>query len=133
MPFKSKAQRRWMYANKPGMAERWQKETPSEESLPEHAPKKEKRAFLGFGVPVKEWEGEHVRPNISIGFPYLVSANLAMARGIPVGEHTLHPSIGLGLTGPNIGLQIRRRSLSPDEIRKRLLDATAEVAQVRKE
>ena len=28
MPFKSKAQRAWMYANKPEMAKRWQKETP---------------------------------------------------------------------------------------------------------
>ena len=28
MPFKSEAQRRWMYANKPEMAKRWEKEMP---------------------------------------------------------------------------------------------------------
>lgn len=28
MPFRSKAQRRWMYANNPAMAERWEAETP---------------------------------------------------------------------------------------------------------
>jgi hypothetical protein len=28
MPFKSDAQRRWMYANEPAMAKRWQRETP---------------------------------------------------------------------------------------------------------
>jgi hypothetical protein len=28
MPFKSEAQKGWMYANKPEMAKRWQKETP---------------------------------------------------------------------------------------------------------
>lgn len=28
MPFKSKAQRKWMHANHPEMAKRWEKETP---------------------------------------------------------------------------------------------------------
>ena len=28
MPFKSENQRKWMYANKPEMAKRWEKETP---------------------------------------------------------------------------------------------------------
>lgn len=28
MPFKSQAQRRWMYANKPAMAQRWEAHTP---------------------------------------------------------------------------------------------------------
>jgi len=27
MPFKSKKQRRWMHANKPAMAKKWEKET----------------------------------------------------------------------------------------------------------
>lgn len=35
MPFKSEAQRRWMYANHPEMAKRWEKETNGK--LPEHA------------------------------------------------------------------------------------------------
>lgn len=29
MPFKSKAQRKWMYANKPKMAKEWSKKTKS--------------------------------------------------------------------------------------------------------
>lgn len=35
MPFKSEAQRRWMYANHPEMAKRWEKET-SDKKLPQH-------------------------------------------------------------------------------------------------
>jgi len=35
MPMKSKAQRRWMWANKPRMARRWEKETPKGKELPE--------------------------------------------------------------------------------------------------
>jgi hypothetical protein len=36
MPFKSKAQRRWMYAKHPKMAKKWQKHTPKNAELPEH-------------------------------------------------------------------------------------------------
>jgi len=35
MPFKSKAQMRWMFANHPKMAKRWAEETPNEKALPE--------------------------------------------------------------------------------------------------
>jgi len=35
MPFKSKAQQRWMFANKPRMAERWADHTPDIKALPE--------------------------------------------------------------------------------------------------
>lgn len=35
MPFKSKAQMRWMFANKPKMAKKWAKETKNEKALPE--------------------------------------------------------------------------------------------------
>ena len=35
MPFESKAQQRWMFANKPRMAERWADHTPDIKSLPE--------------------------------------------------------------------------------------------------
>jgi hypothetical protein len=35
MPFKSKAQERWMFAQHPEMAKRWAKETPSQKRLPE--------------------------------------------------------------------------------------------------
>jgi len=41
MPFKSKAQMRWMFANHPKMAKRWAEETPNEKALPE---KKDKPA-----------------------------------------------------------------------------------------
>jgi hypothetical protein len=34
MPFKSEAQRKWMYANEPKMAKRWSKETPKGKRLP---------------------------------------------------------------------------------------------------
>ena len=34
MPFKSKAQRKWMYKNYPAMAKRWEKESPLPRRLP---------------------------------------------------------------------------------------------------
>ncbi len=37
MPFKSNAQRKWMYANKPGMAKQWEKKTPKGKKLPKKA------------------------------------------------------------------------------------------------
>ena len=36
MPFKSNAQRKWMYSKHPKMAKRWSKETPKGAKLPEH-------------------------------------------------------------------------------------------------
>lgn len=35
MPFKSKAQRRYMHSQHPEIAERWEKETPKGKRLPE--------------------------------------------------------------------------------------------------
>lgn len=34
MPFKSQAQRKWMYANKPKMAKKWSDHTPKGKKLP---------------------------------------------------------------------------------------------------
>lgn len=34
MPFKSQAQRKWMYSNKPKMAEKWESHTPKGKKLP---------------------------------------------------------------------------------------------------
>lgn len=34
MPFKSEAQRKWMYANEPKMAARWEEETPRNKKFP---------------------------------------------------------------------------------------------------
>lgn len=39
-PFRSRAQVRWMYANKPAMAKRWAKETPNMKRLPNRVKKK---------------------------------------------------------------------------------------------
>lgn len=36
MPFKSQAQRRWMYSNYPKMAKKWSKHTSKNAKLPEH-------------------------------------------------------------------------------------------------
>jgi hypothetical protein len=72
MPFRSKAQRRWMFSQKPEMAERWAKETPSEAALPEHASKKgklkkaEMGASLSAGFPnaagPEDWDAVGVSP-----------------------------------------------------------------------
>jgi hypothetical protein len=40
MPFKSKLQMKWMYANKPKMAKKWQKHTKSTKKLPKKIKKK---------------------------------------------------------------------------------------------
>jgi len=37
MPFKSKAQQKWMFAKHPKMAKRWAKHTPRMKSLPKYA------------------------------------------------------------------------------------------------
>ena len=43
MPFKSKSQQQWMYANLPKLASKWQKETPKGLPLPKKVkPPKEK-------------------------------------------------------------------------------------------
>lgn len=39
MPFKSQAQKRFLFANYPDMAVRWAKETPKNKKLPEHVKK----------------------------------------------------------------------------------------------
>lgn len=39
MPFKSQAQRKWMFANQPAMAKRWAKETPYGTKLPKKVKK----------------------------------------------------------------------------------------------
>lgn len=43
MPFKSEAQRRFMYANHPDIAARWSKEYPNQGKLPKHVSKKLKK------------------------------------------------------------------------------------------
>jgi hypothetical protein len=40
MPFKSESQRKWMHANKPGMAKKWEKKTPKGAKLAKRVKKK---------------------------------------------------------------------------------------------
>jgi hypothetical protein len=40
MPFKSKAQAKWMFANKPQMAKKWADHTPNIKALPKKKSKK---------------------------------------------------------------------------------------------
>ena len=42
MPLKSKAQQKWMFANKPEMAKEWADKTPNIKSLPNKVKKKTK-------------------------------------------------------------------------------------------
>ncbi len=44
MPFKSKAQQKWMFANKPDMAKEWATETPDIKKLPKKVKKKKSKA-----------------------------------------------------------------------------------------
>ena len=44
MPFKSNAQRKWMYANEPEIAKKWSEHTPKGAKLPEHV--KHKKAHM---------------------------------------------------------------------------------------
>jgi len=46
MPFRSQAQRKWMFSQHPEMAKRWAKHTPDIKKLPEHVSQKEKAAFV---------------------------------------------------------------------------------------
>lgn len=49
MPFKSQAQRGWMYANHPKMAKEWEVETP-DEKLSQKKKKKKERKGIGGSV-----------------------------------------------------------------------------------
>jgi hypothetical protein len=46
MPFKSEAQRRYLYANEPEIASKWTRETKVKTQLPERAKKKRKKSSL---------------------------------------------------------------------------------------
>jgi hypothetical protein len=43
MPFKSRAQRAWMYANHPAMANRWEAHTPKGKKLPKRVRRKRRK------------------------------------------------------------------------------------------
>ena len=46
MPFKSEAQRRYLYAREPKIATRWSRETPKNAKLPERVKRKRKRSSI---------------------------------------------------------------------------------------
>lgn len=55
MPFKSEAQRKFMYKNHPEIAERWTKEGSSTAQLPERIhPKKKKKSKFANEKPMKK-------------------------------------------------------------------------------
>lgn len=49
MPFKSQAQRGYMYATNPAMAKRWSKETPNEGKLPNKVAARKKALMKKVG------------------------------------------------------------------------------------
>ena len=48
MPFTSESQRKWMWANKPEMAKKWEAHTPKGKKLPEHVKKASKELASSF-------------------------------------------------------------------------------------
>lgn len=54
MPFRSKSQRKWMYATHPQMAKKWEAHTPKGKDLPEHV--KQAEPPPPKGVSSKEWD-----------------------------------------------------------------------------
>lgn len=50
MPFKSEAQRRWMHANEPEMADEWEEHTPKGKKLPERVCKKKKSESIEIRI-----------------------------------------------------------------------------------
>jgi hypothetical protein len=68
----------------------------------------EKTSALGAGLVVKERKGKVVDPNISVGIPYGVAANVAPAKGLRIGSVEIRPSIGVGLSGPMFGIQVKK-------------------------
>ena len=47
MPFKSKDQEKWMFANHPKMAKEWAKKTPNQKALPKKVKKSNKGGKRG--------------------------------------------------------------------------------------
>lgn len=54
MPFRSEAQRRFMYAKHPRIAKRWEKHTPKGADLPEHVKKAMLGPFIKIGIYLKK-------------------------------------------------------------------------------
>lgn len=68
MPFVSQAQRKWMYANKPSMAKRWEAHTPKGKKLPEHV--KEAAYMDGVTTALNDMGLKTANSNETHGSPY---------------------------------------------------------------
>jgi hypothetical protein len=85
MPFKSKAQRGWMFANEPAMAKRWAAHTPKGKKLPEHVKKAEElgpkvqAALAKLAVQVQQQQMIPGAPPV----PKLVATPAAPAKAAP--------------------------------------------------
>lgn len=83
MPFKSEAQRRWMWANKPEMARQWQSETPKGSKLPERAGDGEMKKSSGLVQLLKQAIAENRefdRDRDPQGLPYRPVAEAMLFR-----------------------------------------------------
>ena len=60
MPFQSKAQRRYMHAKHPEIANRWEREYKTPKNLPDHKPSKDamKTVVSGYSANIKKKRGK---------------------------------------------------------------------------
>ncbi len=92
MPFKSEAQRRWMYANKPGMAKRWQDHTSKNSKLPKKLEKTSEQIAQAVLIKCAAQSDNDMPPaaaairggaaGIAAGFPASVAASEVAKRGL---------------------------------------------------
>ena len=89
--FKSDAQRRWMYANEPEMAEEWQEETPKGKDLPEKVARTMGAVMKGVGLlapdvkrkleeEAEEWDVRKALHNLGMGISPTKEARLLPPR-----------------------------------------------------
>lgn len=123
MPFKSEAQRKWMWANHPEMAKHWQSVTPKGKKLPEHV---KQAAFLDeLSLIMKKAEDSEVPHDGSIGAkesslmpagplgndsPSKESAEESSPVGDWVSQHPVLTSLGVG--GLGAGAIVGKRLLT---------------------
>ncbi|TMJ00920.1 MAG: hypothetical protein E6G97_18475 [Alphaproteobacteria bacterium] len=146
MPFKSEAQRGWMFSNHPSMARRWQKETTSGKKLPRYVKDKDSKKSameLLFGVKSAEDDDSESGPppNLrdAVGSvttcgtcKHFDPAQAACRKyGYPVGaamtcdawEGKASPSISLGMAGPAAPTPASTLGMTSQEETKSAADA----------
>lgn len=88
MPFKSDAQRKWMFSQEPEMAKRWAKETPKGTKLPKKVKEAERNGHEGFEVqdfhqdmdPLDIREMPHLDADVDAGGKHLHVVDLRIER-----------------------------------------------------